>query len=208
MGKRKPAKKSKGKAPRVKEWKNPRRRVRDDVARLSRDFYYWRYSEDNDDTPMVTHKVSVSRPSGFPNPQDEQLMEYEVQNQPLYWHCVTLTYCRGHWGKEYLSPGYAKTTEPIVLAQDSLEPVMRASLHESERTMNQKHVYARAVVISPRSQDNHDILALVRAQKTNLKLTDRDLEEIRKFLDNQDNVVYECERMENLDLDEKIAGLL
>lgn len=208
MSKRKTQKKPKGKAPRVKTWKNPRQKAQDDLARLSRDFYYWRYHEDEWESPVVTHKVTVGEPGGISNPQMEQLLEYEVQHQSLIWHCLTITYCRGQWDKEYLSPGYAKTNDRIQLAYDSLEPIMWASLKESEGTMNLKHVYARAVLISPRSQDNHDILKLVKAQKENLKLTDHDVDEIQKFLEDQTNVIYECDRIDNLDLDDKIANLL
>lgn len=202
------AKRKKGKAPRVKAWKKPHAQATSDLARLSKDFYYWRYHEDNDDSPLVTHKASVSKPNGFVDTKMEQLLEYEVQNQELIWHCLTITYCRDAWGKGYLSPGYAKTGDRIRLAYDSLEPVMRASLAESEKTMNQKLVYARAVVVSPRSPDNHDIMALVRAQKDNLHLTDHDIAEIQAFVEEQDSVYYETDYRPNLDLDEQIAQYL
>lgn len=202
------AKRKKGKAPRVKSWKKPQVQANSDLMRLAKDFYYWRYHENSDDGPLVTHKVSVSRPGGFTDPKMEQLLEYEVQNQELIWHCLTITYCRDAWGKEYLSPGYAKTADRIRLAYDSLEPVMRASLEESEKTMNQKQVYARAVVVSPRSPDNHDIMALVRAQKENLRLTNHDIEQIQAFVEVQDNVYYEAEYRPNQDLDEQIARFL
>jgi hypothetical protein len=201
------AKGKKSKAPRVKQWKkgNVLAAANNDLSRLSREFYYWRYHEDINDSSLKTHKVSVSRPSGFVDTKMEQLLEYEVQNQPLVWHCLTLTYCRDAWGKAYLSPGYAKTNTYVKVAYDSIEPLMKASLEESERNMNQKHVYARAVVVAPRSQDNHDILALVKAQQKNLKLTDQVLAEIETFVNEQDNLYYQYDHVPNLDLDERIA---
>lgn len=201
------AKRSKGKAPRVKHWKKngPLSTATSDLSRLSRQFYYWRYHEDSNPDPLVTHKVSISRPNGFVDKKMERLLEYEVQNQPLVWHCLTLTYCRDAWGKVYLSPGYAKTNDYVRIAYDSIEPLMKASLEESERNMNQKHVYARAVVVAPRSRENHDILALVKAQQENLKINDAVLAEIETFVNEQDNLYYQYDHVPARDLDEQLA---
>lgn len=203
------AKRKKGKAPRTKSWKNsPRATANSDLARLAKDFYYWRYHDDSSEEPLKTHKASVSKPGGFHNLKMEQLLEYEVQNQSLFWHCLTITYCRDQWGKGYLSPGYAKTNDRVMLAYDSLEPLMRASLEESELNMNTRHIYARAVLVSPRSPDNHDIVKLIKAQKENLRLTDSDLVEIEKFVEESEKVYYDTEHVPNLDLDEQIAKLM
>lgn len=201
------AKRGKGKAPRTKHWKKGRAEAmaNSDLARLSREFYYWRYHEDNDDSPLKTHKVAIGQPNGFTDRKMEQLLEYEVQNHPLIWHCLTLTYCRDAWGKVYLSPGYAKTNDYVRIAYDSIEPLMKASLEESERNMNQKHVYARAVVVAPRSRENHDILALVKAQQENLKINDAVLAEIESFVNEQDNLYYQYDHVPARDLDEQLA---
>ena len=196
------AKRSKGKKPRVKN------RVNRDFERYARDFYYWRYHEDSDNSPLMTHKALVGKPYGHADKKIEQLMEYDVQHQDLIWHCLTITYCRDPWGREYLSPGYAKSTTRLKLANDSVEPIMQAALGMSEENLNQKHVYARGVVISPRSPENHDIMALAKAQREGLHLSLVDLENIDEVLNQQEYTYLECDRIDNLDLEEKIALLL
>lgn len=193
------AKRSKGKKPRVKQ------RVNVDFERYSRDFYYWRYHEDQDTSPLITHKALVGKPQGYADKKIETLLEHDVQHQSLIWHCLTITYCRDPWGREYLSPGYAKSTTRLKLAFDSIEPLLQAALDLSEENLNQKHVYARGVIISPRSQENHDIMALTRAQRNGLHLTTKDIERIDDVLNQQTYTYLECERLENLDLDERIA---
>lgn len=94
------------------------------------------------------------------------------------------------------------------LVEDSAEPVLKAALKESEQTLNQKHVYARGVLIAPRSPENHDLMRLVRAQRHNLHLKASDLERIQDFIESDDNVYYEGDYVPNFSVEERIAELL
>ena len=158
-----------------------RKRSANSVQRLHRlilPFFYWRYHEDNDDSPLVTHQNY--RGPMIPKTMDE--IEYQVQNTSFIWQCVTITYCRDNWGKEYRQFGFGRTEHALKIVDEPIEALLSTTIHYAENTLNAKHIYARGVVLAPWSKHHKDLMPAVSKVRKGLHLTDEELNDIRDYL--------------------------
>ena len=170
------------------------------LQRLITPFFYWRYHEDDDVSPLVTHR-SYRGPT-TPVTMDE--IEYQVQHTPFKWQCVTITYCRDSWGKEYRVFGFGETQTQMKVVEDPIEPLLTASLEHAESSVNPKHIYARGAVMAPKSRNCPDILPSIAKVRSGLHLTRADVQDIQDYLDTP----AESYQAELKDTDTQLAELL
>lgn len=173
------------------------------LHRYLKPFYYYRWHADNDDTPLVTHRGyrGLIKPATF----DE--IEFQVQYTLFYWHCVSITYCRDPWGKEYRLFGFGNTKAPIKVGKESIRPLLTATLEYAEDNANQKQIYARGMVMAPWSKEYPDLISVVKARQKELHLTADDLTGIANYLEEQ-VAIFEYDKDEAEDTDRQIANLL
>jgi len=173
------------------------------LQRYLKQFYYYRWHSDQDDTPLVTHRGY----RGLIKPATMDEIEFQVHYTPFIWQCVSITYCRDQWGKEYRLFGFGNTSEPIRVGKQSLRPLLTAAIKHAEDNANSKHIYARGVVMAPWSKEFPDLISVVRARKKELFLTEDDVVGISDYLSEQ-AVVFEYDKEEADDIDRQIANLI
>lgn len=173
------------------------------VTRLALQLYCYRYMEDGDPHEMETY---YDFRSFVPTHKRDHLHNVAL-NLRLHWHCVTITYCRNEFGKEYRLFGFAQTGQTIVAMREGIVPLMTAAMKDGESTANTKHIYARAMVVAPWSKGFNDLVPLVKAKQKFLKLHDKDIEEIAGYQKLKfETYVYDPDEV--LNIDQQIANLL
>jgi hypothetical protein len=192
--------------PRKKNHKGASRALRQqrELRRLSKYFVYWRYHEDDDKSEVQTHRLLMDRNLlGVPMLD----IEMELQALSLQFQCVTISYYQTPFGEKYRYFGYSQTKEPLRLAETDVSPLISIAKHAAEENRNDKQLYARAMVLLPSIQKSVDIFSVLQRLKTELSITDDDLQQLSDIL-NEEADVYDFEKTPNLDCDEKIRWFL
>lgn len=179
----------------------PRQR---EIARQVRHFVYWRQFFFDDEAPMKT-KVFID--TWNPMHIDPRLVEHTLNHSDVRYHCITISYCRDPWGKQYKLFGYAATEDTLIVVEHSLAPLIKASRGYAEQNANLKHVIGHAVVITPRFGNGVKIGDVCVKLRKELDLDDKELKALKECIEGEYRTT-EVERRAPRTVDEEIAELL
>lgn len=143
---------------------------------------------------------------GFVDPKHQADYYNLALGLPHRWQAVAIIYLKDNWGKRYRHFGLAKTNQAFKGIGDGICPLINAVADRLESTLNSKHIYGRAVVLSPLSERFDSLIPVLRKEKERLRLTEDDIDKIAE------EESYESIKItipvDELSVDDEIAELL
>lgn len=175
------------------------------ARKAAESLYYYRINKPGEQGPLFQDY------RGPIPPRDIQAAEILLANTPVFWQCVSVTYCKNSQsGKEYRLWGFAKTEQQLRIIKEPLDPVVQAAQQVAEEGANTRHIVGRSFILAPWSKVYNDLTPLIRKHAKEFELSEEDLIGITDYLSTDyDYMSYESEPLPPIKtLDDQIAELI
>lgn len=170
------------------------------ASRIAKQVYIWRYAEDN--------SPDLEEGYGFRGVV-KRMHQHQYHNLalalPMRWQAVAIIYLKDNWGKYYREFSFAITNQAFKGIGQGISPLINLIAERAEKQLNTKHIYARAVMFSPYSEEFSSLIPLLKREMDNLKLVESDIEALA-----QEEAYTKTSLclQEKYDVDDEIAKLL
>lgn len=171
------------------------------AGRISQQVYICRYMEDG--WPDLEEFYGFRT---FVDPRHRVDYYNLALGLPHRWQAVAIVYLRDHWGKRYRHFGLAKTSQSFKGIGEGITPLINAVADRLESELNTKHIYGRAVVFSPYSEQFNSLIPVLRREKERLRLTDDDIDKVA--VEESYESIKITIPVESQSVDDEIANLL
>lgn len=175
-----------------------------EVARQAKHFVYWRKGMLDSTEEPVTHTFVATVNRLNINPE---LVEYTLNNSDVFYQCLTITYCRDQWGKQYKLFGYARSLDTVILAEESVAPIIQAARGYAESNANSKHIIGHGMIMTPIFKHGVSIGDVAVKLRKQLDLDEKELKSLKECIDSE-AAICEVDRREQSDIDEELTQLL
>jgi hypothetical protein len=125
---------------------------------------------------------------------------------PQRWQAIAIVYLCDNWGNRYRSFGVAKTRQQFKGIGEGISPLINQIADQIEAGLNKKHIYGRAVVFSPYSDEFNSLVPILRREKARLRLFGEDIDQIAEEEHYQTTTI--TIPTESASLDDEIAQII
>lgn len=173
------------------------------LERVACHYYRARFALEEDEALMNEH-VGFGMPI---TPRDSDDGELHALLGSYRWQVGTISFCEDNNGKQYRLLGYGASKQPFKAWGEGVKPLLQNVLMYSEKTMNEKHLKARALIMCPIGPQSPRFMTLLQSQQQFLNLKQIDIDTFAELYQAESTDTVTINTFDDLYIDDKIQVL-